>query len=147
MRIGKKYWVGGPVKKLWCLLTQYFFSILNSWSNHAERSFKITKPLTFFKCFSIWIVSKMSMVYGECKFFLHINACDPYAYLLSRIHSYQDSKVKHKWSFRFLSFCHIFLTSWDDSKLLNVLLIPLFKNCFCNWFYDPFLSQFCFFKY
>ena len=97
-------------------LAQYFFLILNSWSNHAERSFKITKPLTFFKCFSIWIVSKMSMDYGEYKFFLHINACDPYAYLLSRIHSYQDSKVKHKWSFRFLSVTFFWQVGMIPSK-------------------------------
>ena len=60
---------------------------------------------------------------------------NPYAYLLSRIHSYQDSKVKHKWSFRFLSFCHIFLrVGMIPSKLWMFFLKPLFKNRFCNWF-------------
>ena len=77
-------------------------------------------------CFSIWIISKMSIEN------ILLVILIPYAYLLSRIHSYQDStQMKLLFSF-FL--CHIFLTSWDDSKqILNVFLIPLFKNCSCNW--------------
>ena len=88
-------------------------------------------------CFSIWIVSKMSIEN------ILLVILIPYAYLLSRIHSYQDSKHKciliktqntNEAFVFFLSVTFFWQVGMIPSKLWMFVLKPLFKNRFFNWF-------------